>query len=200
MYGEVTRRISNVRTPRGRTIKVAFEPLRRHWRIEPGGYTRHALPDTLAQATRSSRNAEWIVQLDERLHTACLATSGCAPPQFLQPSSFGARGRASTFDVEPQRPARSRDEPWRQRLPCAAPQWPQIATDRPRIARGGPAWTLVDPERQSDRRARSRGPDRLDGVAGSLLRRGYGGGITGRPRQCESRRMTRPSSATYSIS
>jgi hypothetical protein len=67
MYGKVTRPSWSVRAPRGQTLSVEFDPFRRLWRIEPGGYTRRALPDALAQATGSRSDAAWIIELDERL-------------------------------------------------------------------------------------------------------------------------------------
>jgi hypothetical protein len=78
MYGKVTRPSWSVRAPRGQMLSVEFDPFRSHWRIEPGGYTRRALADALAQATGSSSDAAWILELDERLRAELRDTARLA--------------------------------------------------------------------------------------------------------------------------
>jgi hypothetical protein len=56
-----------VRAPAGAALSVEYDSLRNRWRVDPGGYERRLLADALAQATGSSRDAEWIIQLADRL-------------------------------------------------------------------------------------------------------------------------------------
>jgi hypothetical protein len=78
VFGKIERPNWQVNRPDGATLRVEFDPFRRTWRVDPGGYTRRELPDALAQATGSSRNAAWIVELDERLRAELRAADGLA--------------------------------------------------------------------------------------------------------------------------
>ena len=56
-----------VTTPRGTALTFEYDALRSRWRVDPGGYERRGLADALGQATGSSPNADWIVDIVERL-------------------------------------------------------------------------------------------------------------------------------------
>lgn len=56
-----------IRTPSGATLTVEYDTLRHRWRVDPGGYERRRLADALAQATSSSRDDAWLIQLADRL-------------------------------------------------------------------------------------------------------------------------------------
>src|SRR3954452_24398114 len=67
VYGRVERPFWLVRSPRGEQLRVEFDVILNRWRISPGEYTRRELPAALAQATGSSPDAAWIVELHARL-------------------------------------------------------------------------------------------------------------------------------------
>ena len=71
MYGRVERPAWVVRNPGGDALRVEYDPFRRLWRVEPGGYTRRALRDALADATGARPTAEWIAEADDRLTVEC---------------------------------------------------------------------------------------------------------------------------------
>jgi len=56
-----------VRAGNGKVLTVEYDSLRARWRVDPGGYERRALADALAQATGTSRNADWITEAAKRL-------------------------------------------------------------------------------------------------------------------------------------
>jgi hypothetical protein len=78
VFGKIERPSWQVDRPRGDPLRIEFDPFRRTWRVDPGGYTRRDLPNALADATGWSATANWIITLAERLD-AELATSPRQP-------------------------------------------------------------------------------------------------------------------------